>query len=132
MEDTYRSRARKRQYEEDKRNEEADRLSIMESKHMELEPAFRRQQEQIDSLSQERASQRQQQADLALNSTVPSMPKRSMGSTPADDALLARYPVDDVKNATPCELHVKLKNISMKVANDYALPNPPEETFHGN
>jgi hypothetical protein len=93
-----------------------------------------RQQEQINTLSLERASQRQQQAYPALDSTVPSMPKSSVGSTgvPADDALLTRYPVDDIKETTTCELHMKLKQISMKEANDYALPNPPEATFHGN
>ena len=49
----------KRKLEEEQRKEEALRLEGLESKHLELERAFRRQQEQIDSLSQERASQRQ-------------------------------------------------------------------------
>jgi hypothetical protein len=74
----YRSRARKKQQEEQKRKleeeqrkEEALRLECLESKHLELECAFRRQQEQIDSLSRERASQRQQeQINPALDSTV--------------------------------------------------------------
>ena len=55
-----------------------------------------------------------------------------MGSTPADDALLARYPVDDIKDRTTCELHMKVKNISMKVADGYALTNPPKANFHCN
>ena len=51
---------------------------------------------------------------------------------PADDALLAHYPVDDILESTVCELHVKLKNISMKVADGFALPSGPESTFHDN
>ena len=91
---TYRSRARKKQQEEEQRKQhEADHLRMVESKHAELERAYLRQQEQIDSLSQERASQRQQeQIDPALDSTVPSMPRSSVGSTPTDDALLPIYP----------------------------------------
>src|SRR3990170_7436931 len=60
--------------------------------------------------------------------------KSSVGSTGvrADDALLARYPVDDIKERTSCELHMKMKNISMKVAVGFALPNAPEATIHGN
>ena len=62
------------------------------------------------------------------------MSKSSVGSTgvPADDALLARYPVDDIKEKTNCELHQKMKNISMKVAVGFALPNEPEGTIHVN
>ena len=93
------------------------------------------QQEQIDTISQQRASQRQdEQPDPALDSTIPSMPKSSVGSTGvlAYDALLARYPVDDIKETTSCELHMKMKNISMKVADGFALPNAPEATIHGN
>ena len=43
------------------------------------------------------------------------MPRSSVGSTPGD-ALLDRYPVDDIMENTNCELHFKMKNISMKVA----------------
>jgi hypothetical protein len=32
--------------------------------------------------------------------------------------------------ATPCELHVKVVNISMKVAVGYALPIGPNATYH--
>jgi hypothetical protein len=39
-----------------------------------------------------------------------------------DDELAIRYPVDDITEATPCELHVKVVNITMKVAVGYALP----------
>ena len=54
------------------------------------------------------------------------MPRSSVGSAPADidNALLASYPVDDIKDSTNCELHMKVKNLSMKVADGYALANP--------
>ena len=90
---------------------------------------LKQQQEQLDKISNERASPRQEQADPPLD-----IRRSSVGSTgvPADDALLARYPVDDIKEKTNCELHQKMKNISMKVAVDFALSNEPEGTIHGN
>jgi hypothetical protein len=51
----------------------------------------------------------------------------------ADDdepAMALRYPVDDITVATPCELHVKVVNITMKVAVGYALPIRPNPTYH--
>ena len=59
------------------------------------------------------------------------MPRSSVGSTPGD-ALLDSYPVDDIMENTNCELHFKIKNISMKVADALAFTNPPEATFHCN
>ena len=60
----YRSRARrkmeeekKRKLEEEQRKHEAECLKGLESKHAELALQFQRQQQQIDSLSQERGSQ---------------------------------------------------------------------------
>ena len=40
------------------------------------------------------------------------------------------YPVDDITQMTHCELHVKVVNISMKVAVGYALPIVPTPTYH--
>ena len=40
------------------------------------------------------------------------------------------YPVDDITEMTHCELHVKVVNISMKVAAGYALPIGPTPTYH--
>ena len=60
------------------------------------------------------------------------MPRSSVGSIPGDDALLDRYPVDDIIDTTTCELHFKMKNISMKVADGVSYTNPPEATFHCN
>jgi hypothetical protein len=42
-----------------------------------------------------------------------------------------RYPVDDISKKTNCEMHVPMKNISMKVAVGYVLPSGPEQLWHG-
>ena len=42
-----------------------------------------------------------------------------------------RYPVDDVTMPTPCELHVRARNISIHVAYGSALPLNPSTTIHG-
>ena len=60
------------------------------------------------------------------------MPRSSVGSASGDEALLDRYPVDDIIDTTTCELHFKMKNMSMKVADGYAYTNPPKATFHCN
>ena len=119
---------KKRKLEEEQRKKEADRLQGLESAHVELALAFQRQQQQqIDRISQGRGSQqRQKLADPALDSTVPSMPRSSVGSAPGE-ALLDRYPVDDIMDNTNCELHFKMKNISMKVADGVAYTNPPKQ-----
>jgi hypothetical protein len=49
-----------------------------------------------------------------------------------DDALGSRYPVDDVRELTNCELHQPMKNMSFKVAIDNALPCLLEALHHGN
>ena len=135
----YRTRARKkiaeekkRKMEEEQRKRGYERLQGLEASQAELAAKFQRQQEQIDSLSQERGSQqRQQQADdhPALDSNIPSMPRSSVGSAPGD-TLLDTYPVDDIIENTNCELHFKMKNISMKVENAVAFTITPEATFH--
>ena len=119
--------------EEEQRKRDYERLQGLEASQAELVVKFQRQQEQIDSLTQQRGSQQLQQLadDPALDSTAPSMPRSSVGSAP-DDAMLGRYPVDDITENTSCELHVKMKNISMKVADAVAFTNPPEATFHCN
>ena len=87
----YRTRARKkiaeekkRKMEEEQRKLDYERLQGLESAHADLAVKFQRQQEQIDSLSQQRGSQQLQQLadDPALDTTAPSMPRSSVGSTP--------------------------------------------------
>ena len=41
-----------------------------------------------------------------------------------------RYPVDDITIPTTCELHVRVKNISVHVAHGSALPVNPASTIH--
>jgi hypothetical protein len=41
------------------------------------------------------------------------------------------YPVDGIKESISCELHQRMKNISMKVAVGQALPCPPNARWHG-
>ena len=51
-----------------------------------------------------------------------------------DDALtmapLCRYLVDDITESTPCELHVQVLNLTMKVVVGYAVPIGPKPTYH--
>src|SRR3954470_9809351 len=46
--------------------------------------------------------------------------------------MLDRYPMDDIMENTNCELHFRMKNISMKVEDAVAFTNPPKATFHCN
>jgi hypothetical protein len=41
------------------------------------------------------------------------------------------YPIDGIKESILCELHQRMKNISMKVAVGQALPCPPDARWHG-
>jgi hypothetical protein len=52
---------------------------------------------------------------------------------PSDDdepAMAPRYHVDDITESTPCELHVKVVKITMKVEVDYALSIGPNQRYH--
>ena len=42
-----------------------------------------------------------------------------------------RYSVDDITIPTTCELHVRVKNISVQVAHGSVLPVNPASTIHG-
>ena len=57
------------------------------------------------------------------------MPRSSVGSAPGD-AVLDRYPVDDITENTNYELQFKIKNISVKVADAVTYTNPPGATYH--
>src|SRR4051812_46439273 len=50
------------------------------------------------------------------------MLKSSVGSAGVDDG---HYPVDDIKDQKCCELIFKMNNLSIKVADSFALTNPP-------
>jgi hypothetical protein len=92
------------------------------------------QQQQIDEL---RGVVRMQ--DLSLDITAdPSKRKSSMAKSeaPTDDARQMieggpSFPVDGINESISCELHQRMKNISMKVAVGQALPCPPNACWHG-
>jgi hypothetical protein len=120
---TYRSRARaKKRLEE----VEGDRFKQLLSR-------IDMQQQQIDEL---RGVVRLQ--DPALHITDGPTQRRSSvadsEAVPATDARMIDggpgYPVDGIKDSTSCELHHKMKNISMKVAIGYAMPCPPDARWH--
>ena len=58
------------------------------------------------------------------------MLRSSIGSAPGYTLLDTYHPVDDIIENTNCELHSKMKNISMKVAGAVAFTITPEATFH--
>jgi hypothetical protein len=77
--------------------------------------------------------------DHALDITTgPSKQKSSVAESeaPTDDAPWMieggpGYPVNGIKESILCELHQRMKNISMKVAVGQALPCPPDARWHG-
>ena len=104
-----------------------------------IEEELKLHKEQITALSQQGTSgqsQRHMVEDACDGTGAPSNRKSSVASTELQDgnddavAPLRRYPVDDITESTPCELHVKVYNISMKVAVGYALPIGPNPTYH--
>ena len=107
-----------------------------------IEEELKLHKEQIVALSQQGTigqSQRQMIEAVACDAaTGASNRKSSVASTNLhagdDDALtmapLRRYPVDDITESTPCELHLQVYNLNMKVAVGYAVPIGPKPTFH--
>ena len=122
--DTYRSRARAKQ----RRDEEVGDWS------RQLLARLDNQQRQIDELKLSRGDH---SADPALDTTVVLTERRSSvadSELPAGDARVIDggpgYPVDGIMEQIPCELHQKMKNLSMPVALGYALPCPPGTKWH--
>src|SRR6185312_7115020 len=64
----------------------------------------------------------------SANTDVQAEKQPQIEPTAVDDQ---RYPVDDVTMPTPCEFHVRAKNISIYVAYGSALPLNPCTTIHG-
>ena len=65
----------------------------------------------------------QRRSSVADSEVVPATDARMIDGGPG-------YPVDGIKDSTSCELHHKMKNISMKVAIGYAMPCPPDARWH--
>jgi hypothetical protein len=99
-----------------------------------IEEQLKRHTYMLNQMSQQGTAASQSQREAAHDATGPaSQRKSSVASTelPRDDVEpTIRYPVDDITEATPCDLHVKVVNISMKVAIGYALPIGPNATYH--
>ena len=123
-----------------RKEREAREASAAADRLRHIEETMKRQQDQINELSQQGTAGLSQQhvVQAAVDATDPSYRKSSVASSmvPAgdDDALmtdpLRRYPVDAITESTPCELHVKVFNLTMKVAVGYAVPIGPTPTFH--
>jgi hypothetical protein len=92
----------------------------------------------MHQLSQGGGSRPQEDPALDLNSQQRSgvasteVPADEHDAQIVDDAPGPRYPVDDVREMTNCELHQPMKNMTFKVASGDALPCLPEALYHGN
>ena len=138
-----RSRQRRKDLQAAEAQSQADRWRNIEEelkRHRELaqrqQEQAQRQQEQIDRLSQQQGTTvSQQQMEAALLQGAASNRKSSVASTQLqgddDDAPPMMHPVDDITEMTPCELHVKVVNITIKAAVGYVKPIGPEPTHHG-
>jgi hypothetical protein len=96
---------------------------------------FEYMQKQIHELRQSRAGQSHQlhlQGPAFDSNDGPSQRRSSMASTGlgAGEAPIVCYPMDGIKDKTPCELHQSMNNISMKVAVGYALSCEPGVTWY--
>ena len=60
----------------------------------------------------------------------PASQRRSSCASKATAVDDQRYPVDDITMPTPCELHVRAKNISIHVAYGSALPHMRHEWIY--
>jgi hypothetical protein len=99
-----------------------------------IEQELKRQSDLLNWISQQGTAASQPQIEAGHDATgPPSQRKNSVASTdlPEDDnEPVIRYPVEDITESTSCELHVKVVNITMKVAVGYALPIGPDSTYH--
>jgi hypothetical protein len=99
-----------------------------------IQEQLKRHTDMLNRMSQQGTTVSQLQIEVAHDATgPPSQRKSSVASTElpgGDDEPAIRYPVDDIMVSTPCELHVEVMNIIMKVAVGYALPMGPNATYH--
>jgi hypothetical protein len=127
--DSYRKRERGKKRKEE---EEKERLKKLEEKY---DGMFMSMHKQIQELRQTQAGpshQLQLEGPAFDSNNDPSQRRSSMASTGlgADEAPMGRYPMDEIKDKTSCEIHQSMKNISMKVAVGYALSCEPGVTWH--
>ena len=102
-----------------KRKEEA-LLEQHESQLQDIWSIVRDQQMQLNEMrGQGRADDHVQQDSQLVIHSKSSMPSTGVGAS--GDAPMDRYPVDNIREKTPCELHVPVRNLSFKAADGYAL-----------
>jgi len=128
-----RSHQRRKEREAMEARAAADRLRNIEEE-------LKLQKEQIAAVISQQGTSGQSQrhmVEAACDGTGgPSNRKSSVASTELQDgnddavAPLRRYPVDDITESTPCELHVKVFNLTVKVAVGLAVPIGPNPTYH--
>ena len=106
-----------------------------------IEERLKQQQDEINALKEQSTTGPSQQHTTFDATGLSNNRKSSVASTevPGDDnddddgaptMAPVGYPVDDITEMTHCELHVKVVNISMKVAVGYALPIGSAPTYH--
>ena len=121
--DSYRSRARAKRRKE---LEEEARFSKLERKNEEIIDLFKQQQKQLDQMREQQAPTYQLQQD-----SDPSQWRSSVASTGVGaDLSTGTYPVDDISEKTSCEPHVPIINLSLKVADGYALTCESTAVWH--
>ena len=121
--DSYRSRKRRK-------DREADRLGKLENELAGVKKV-------VEALSQRSYHQSHEDFPLLENSQR----RSSVASTEVQvhdqlqdvaPILAPHYPVDDVREMTPCELYQPMMNLTIKVATATALPCTAESLHHGN
>src|SRR3954464_14437199 len=129
-----RSRQRRKDRAEVEANSQKERMRLIEER-------LKQRQDEINAIKEQSTTGPSQQ-HTALDATgLSNNRKSSVASTevPGDDngdddgaptMAPVGYPVDDITEMTHCKLHVKVVNISMKVAVGYALPIGPTPTYH--
>jgi hypothetical protein len=99
-----------------------------------IEEQLKQHTDMLNRMSRQGTAASQPQIEVAHDATGrASQRKSSVASTelPGDDDEPAIcYLVDDITEASPCELHVKVVNLTMKVAVSYTLPIGPNPTYH--
>jgi hypothetical protein len=125
--ESYRSRVRSKKRKE---QEEEDRLNNLERKNEEILAIVKHQHKQIEELREQGGThQRQQDSQGGPSQRRSSVAYTGVGD---DEAPMDRYPVDDIREKTSCELHVGVRNLSLKAADGYALTCESTTLWHCN
>ena len=125
--EAYRSRARAKRRKE---QEDTRKLQALEKRQHALEALVQQLKQQHEEMRPQGATH-QLQLDPAEQGSQRKSNVASMAAAATDDeAPMDPFPVDNIKEKTNCDLHVRVKNISLKVATGYALPYEPGALWH--